>query len=44
MISTSKVTRHLLTNAAVIRKFLPANIEIEGDQGKPGKVLVDPNP
>jgi RNA 3'-terminal phosphate cyclase (ATP) len=35
----SQVTRHLTTNAAVIRKFLGRHIVIEGDEGSPGLVF-----
>ncbi len=42
MISTARITSHLLTNAAVIRQFLPARIEIEGGEGLPGKVWIAP--
>jgi RNA 3'-terminal phosphate cyclase (ATP) len=35
---TARVTRHLLTNAWVIGKFLPVKIEIEGEEGKVGLV------
>ena len=37
---TSKVTQHLITNAAVIKEFLPIKIDILGEKGKPGKVSV----
>lgn len=37
---TPCVTGHLLTNAGIIRLFLPADIRIEGDQGAPGRVVV----
>jgi len=38
---TPRVTRHLLTNAWVIRQFLPeARIEIRGKEGEPGEVIV----
>ncbi|QKT04609.1 RNA 3'-terminal phosphate cyclase [Ectothiorhodospiraceae bacterium 2226] len=39
---TSEVTLHLLTNAEVIRSFLPVAIEIEGELGEPGTVRVEP--
>ena len=39
---TSKITRHLLTNAQVVRSFLPVQIDIEGDLGKPGLVSIKP--
>jgi RNA 3'-terminal phosphate cyclase (ATP) len=38
---TSRVTRHLLTNAHVIREFLPGVISIEGDDGGPGTIVVE---
>jgi len=40
--STSQVTPHLLTNAEVIRAFLPVEIDIQGEVGKPGWVKVIP--
>jgi RNA 3'-terminal phosphate cyclase (ATP) len=36
----SQVTRHLITNAAVIRMFLDREITIDGDEGSPGIVRV----
>ncbi|MFU8856155.1 MAG: RNA 3'-terminal phosphate cyclase [Deferrisomatales bacterium] len=42
-LSTARVTRHLTTNAEVIRRFLPrVRIEVEGPEGSPGRVRVDP--
>ena len=38
---TSRVTAHLITNAYVIRQFVPASIEIAGEEGEPGNVVVD---
>ncbi len=35
------VTSHLLTNAHVIRRFITAAIEIEGEEGEPGRVVVE---
>jgi len=35
----SQVTRHLITNAAVIRIYLDRHIVIEGDEGSPGLVF-----
>ena len=35
----SQVTRHLTTNAAVIRRFVDRHIVIEGDEGSPGLVF-----
>jgi len=40
---TSKVTNHLLTNAQVLRAFLPVNIEISGEIDQPGTVRIDPS-
>jgi RNA 3'-terminal phosphate cyclase (ATP) len=39
---TSKITHHLMTNAAVIRSFLPARIELHGALGEPGVVQITP--
>ncbi len=36
----SRVTRHLLTNVEVVRKFLPRRIEVAGAEGEPGAVRV----
>ena len=38
---TSCVTQHLLTNAHIIRHFVPAHIEIDGDEGQAGEVVVE---
>ncbi len=37
---TARVTRHLLTNIDVVRAFLPASIEVEGEEGRPGTVRI----
>ncbi len=37
---TAEVTRHLLTNADIVRKFLPAEITIEGELGEAGTLRV----
>jgi RNA 3'-terminal phosphate cyclase (ATP) len=37
---TSQVTLHLLTNAQIVRLFLPVQIEIEGALGQPGEVRI----
>lgn len=37
---TSEITQHLLTNAHVIRQFLPVEITIDGAEGDPGDVSV----
>jgi RNA 3'-phosphate cyclase len=39
--STPVITKHLLTNAAVIHHFSPGIIQIEGEIGKPGTVRVN---
>ena len=39
---TSKVTQHLLTNAEIIREFLPVTIQVAGQLGMPGMVEVNP--
>lgn len=41
---TAAVTRHLLTNAAVIEAFLPGSIAIEGALGASGTVRITPGP
>ncbi len=38
--STSRVTRHLLTNATIIQTFLPVQIEIQGELDHPGLVTI----
>ncbi len=38
---TPCVTRHLLTNAHVIRGFLDCTIQVEGAEGEPGRVVVE---
>lgn len=42
--STSRVTSHLLTNAAIIQTFLPVQIIIQGELDHPGSVTVRSNP
>lgn len=39
---TVEVTQHLLTNADVIRQFLPAKIEIDGALGQAGMIRIEP--
>lgn len=41
---TAEVTRHLLTNAEVLRSFLPVEVGIDGQLGEPGLVHVNPLP
>ena len=38
--TVAEVTLHLLTNVAVIRRFLDRDIVCEGEQGKPGRVRI----
>jgi RNA 3'-terminal phosphate cyclase (ATP) len=38
---TARVSSHLLTNAAVIRQFLPRRIECDSSEGEPGTVRID---
>ena len=38
--TTCCVTAHLITNAEIIRRFVPADIRIEGEPGKSGRVIV----
>jgi len=37
---TSRVTQHLVTNAGIVKRFLPVAIEISGDIGRPGQVRI----
>jgi RNA 3'-phosphate cyclase len=41
---TSKVTHHLLTNAAIIEQFTNSQIRIDGREGEPGLVEIKPSP
>jgi len=36
------VTRHLTTNAQVVRAFLPVEVAVTGDEGGEGTVAVGP--
>jgi len=40
-IRTSRITPHLLTNAHVIQQFVPAKIEIDGNEGDSGIITVE---
>ena len=42
-LSTSQITKHLVTNAHIISIFLPVNISVQGNIGKPGMVVIDPH-
>jgi len=39
----SIITDHLLTNVQVINEFIQPNIEIRGNVGSPGEILIQPN-
>lgn len=39
--TTTAITPHLLTNLAVIEKFLQNGYQVEGQSGSPGKVTID---
>ncbi len=39
---TAQITRHLLTNAAVIEAFLPGTVEVLGELGASGTVHISP--
>lgn len=41
-IHTSRITQHLLTNAEVIRAFLPLDILVQGELGQPGLIHIIP--
>jgi hypothetical protein len=38
----SRLSQEVTDCAAVIRRFLPAKIEIEGEEGAPGEVRIEP--
>jgi RNA 3'-terminal phosphate cyclase (ATP) len=40
--TVGEVTRHLLTNAEVVRRFLPVEVDVEGEEGGEGTVTVRP--
>jgi RNA 3'-terminal phosphate cyclase (ATP) len=39
---TPKITQHIITNANIITMFLPVKINIKGEIGEPGLIVVDP--
>ncbi|HDQ72918.1 MAG TPA: hypothetical protein ENN19_12600, partial [Chloroflexi bacterium] len=39
-IHTSRVTQHLLTNVWVVQQFLDRDIQVTGERGAPGMVIV----
>jgi RNA 3'-terminal phosphate cyclase (ATP) len=42
VLRTSRITNHLTTNAAIIQKFVPVRIEIDGEVGSPGTITILP--
>ncbi len=40
--TTSRVTRHLLTNLWVVRQFMDIDVRVEGNEGEEGRILVRP--
>jgi RNA 3'-terminal phosphate cyclase (ATP) len=42
LLHTSEVTQHLLTNAEVIRCFIPVDIQVDGELGAAARVEVRP--
>jgi RNA 3'-terminal phosphate cyclase (ATP) len=42
--ATEQVTQHLLTNAWVVEQFGVARVEIDGEEGWPGRVTITPSP
>ena len=43
ILSTAQITQHILTNAEVIRRFLPVDIDIFGKLNEPGTIHISPN-
>jgi RNA 3'-terminal phosphate cyclase (ATP) len=41
--TTSEISNHLLTNLWVIEKFSNASYKVEGEMGKPGKIIIYPS-
>ncbi len=39
--TTSKITRHLLTNIWVVEQFLPLKFKVDGELGEPGRIEVE---
>ena len=40
--TTSRITRHLLTNIGVVQQFLDLAVQVEGAEGEEGRVSVLP--
>ncbi len=41
LMTTTRVTEHLLTNQWVVEQFLPGRVGVEGDVGQPGRVTIE---
>ena len=41
-INPSLISSHLLTNAAVVEAFLPGSIQVQGQPGGPGSIIITP--
>jgi RNA 3'-terminal phosphate cyclase (ATP) len=39
--TTERLTQHLLTNAWVVNQFLPGRVRLEGEEGQPGRCIID---
>ena len=39
-VTTARVTRHLLSNAALVERFLPGSVTVRGEEGEAGELLV----
>jgi len=40
--TTNEITEHLVTNADIVSEFLPVDIDVVGDKGRPGRVTITP--
>lgn len=40
--TTSRVTRHLLTNLWVVQQFMEIEVRVEGNEGEEGRILIRP--
>jgi RNA 3'-phosphate cyclase len=40
--TTSRVTRHLLTNLWVVQQFMDIDVQVEGSEGEEGRVVIRP--
>jgi RNA 3'-terminal phosphate cyclase (ATP) len=42
--TTTAVSQHLLTNAWVVEQFLPGRVQVEGQEGQPGRCRIENGP